>query len=63
MNSYLGIMQHYKTYKMRKNMLFKNLDKIWWQYFYLSKNAKNLKRIIAHCLNYRFYDDTLDIHL
>ena len=43
MNSYLGIMQHYKTYNMRKNMLFKNLDKIWWQYFYLSKNAKKFK--------------------
>ncbi|MGB4094258.1 MAG: hypothetical protein WBJ99_00285, partial [Bacteroidales bacterium] len=43
MNSYLGIMQHYKTYNMRRNMLLKHLDKIWWQYFYLSKNAKKFK--------------------
>ncbi len=26
MNSYLGIMQHYKTYRMRKKMIFKNLS-------------------------------------
>ena len=36
MNSYLGIMKHYKTYKLRKEMLFKNLSGWWWNYAYLS---------------------------
>jgi len=36
MNSYLGIMKHYKTYKLRKVMLFKNLSGWWWNYVYLS---------------------------
>ena len=35
MNSYLGIMKHYKTYKQRKSMLFKNLSVWWWNYVYL----------------------------
>lgn len=34
MNSYLGIMQHYKTYKMRKKMISKNLSAWWWNYVY-----------------------------
>ena len=34
MNSYLGIMKHYKTYKLRKGMLFKNLSG-WWNYVYV----------------------------
>lgn len=36
MNSYLEIMKHYKTYKLRKRMLFKNLSGWWWNYVYLS---------------------------
>jgi len=36
MNSYLGIMKHYKTYKLRKDMIFKNLSGWWWNYVYLS---------------------------
>jgi len=36
MNSYLGIMQHYKTYKMRKKMIFKNLSAWWWNYVFLT---------------------------
>jgi RNA-directed DNA polymerase len=36
MNSYLGIMKHYKTYKLRKHMIFKNLSGWWWNYVYLS---------------------------
>jgi len=35
-NSYLGIMKHYKTYKLRKHMIFKNLSGWWWNYVYLS---------------------------
>ena len=36
MNSYLGIMKHYKSYKLRKGMIFKNLSGWWWNYVYLS---------------------------
>lgn len=36
MNSYLGILQHYKTYRMRKRMLFNHLSAWWWNYVYLS---------------------------
>jgi RNA-directed DNA polymerase len=36
MNSYLGIMKHYKSYKLRKEMIFKNLSAWWWNYVYLS---------------------------
>ncbi|HNV82206.1 MAG: reverse transcriptase/maturase family protein [Tenuifilaceae bacterium] len=36
MNSYLGIMKHYKTYKLQKGMLFNNLSGWWWNYVYLS---------------------------
>jgi hypothetical protein len=47
MNSYLGIMKHYKTYHLRKQMIFKNLSGWWWNYVYLSGGiAKfNLKQI------------------
>ena len=36
MNSYLGIMKHYKSYKHRKQMIFKNMSGWWWNYIYLS---------------------------
>ena len=36
MNSYLGIMKHYKTYKLRKGMIFKSLSGWWWNYVYLT---------------------------
>ena len=36
MNSYLGIMKHYKTYRLRKNIIIKNLSGWWWNYVYLS---------------------------
>ena len=36
MNSYLGIMIHYKTYHLRKRMLFKHLNGNWWNHVYLS---------------------------
>jgi RNA-directed DNA polymerase len=36
MNSYLGIMRHYKTHKLRKEMIFKNLSGWWWNCFYLN---------------------------
>jgi hypothetical protein len=36
MNSYLGIMKHYKSYKLRKNMIFKMLSYYWFNHVYLS---------------------------
>jgi hypothetical protein len=36
MNSYLGIMKNYNTYKLRKRMLWKNLSAYWWNHVYLS---------------------------
>jgi len=36
MNSYSGILKHYKTYDLRKRMLFKNLSAWWCNYIYLS---------------------------
>jgi RNA-directed DNA polymerase len=36
MNTYLGIMKHYKTYNLRKRMLNKHLNGYWWNHVYLS---------------------------
>jgi len=35
MNSYLGIMKHYKSYKLRKKMIFKRLSGYWFNHVYL----------------------------
>jgi hypothetical protein len=35
MNSYLGILCHYRTYRLRKRMLFKHLSAWWWNHVYL----------------------------
>ena len=42
MNSYLGIMQHYNTYKLRKKMLTQNLSGYFWKYVYISNNYGKL---------------------
>jgi len=34
MNSYLGMMKHYRTYKLRQKMLTRNLSIYWWDYVY-----------------------------
>jgi len=49
MNSYLGIMKHYKSYKFRKQMIFKNLSGWWLNYVYLSGGIAKfvMKRKIA----------------
>ncbi len=49
MNSYLGIMKHYKSYKLRKEMIFKNMSAWWWNYMYLSGGIAKfeMKRKIA----------------
>ena len=50
MNSYLGIMSHYKTYTMRKRMLFENLSGWWWNYAYLSGGYKKFCLKTTHRL-------------
>ena len=47
MNSYLGIMNHYQTYHLRKTMLYKSLSVWWWNYVYLSGGISKfvMKRI------------------
>ncbi|MFH1505203.1 MAG: RNA-directed DNA polymerase, partial [Candidatus Omnitrophota bacterium] len=42
MNSYLGIMKHYKTYKIRKCMLENRLSPEWWNSVFSRKAVKNL---------------------
>jgi len=41
-NSYLGIMKHYKTYKIRKKMLNEKLSGYFWNYFYISNGYQKL---------------------
>jgi hypothetical protein len=36
MNSYLGIIKHYKSFNLRKRIIFKNLNGYWWNHVYLS---------------------------
>jgi hypothetical protein len=36
MNSYLGILKHYKTYKLRKKMIKEKLSAWWWNSIYLT---------------------------
>jgi len=55
MNSYLGIMQHYRTYKLRKRLIIKNLSAWWWVYAYtvgfrkfvLRKKPINLRTFVS----------------
>jgi len=49
MNSYMGIMKHYKTYKARRKMIFKHLSGSWWNQVYLSDSVKKfvLKRKVC----------------
>ncbi len=35
LNSYLGILKHYKTFKIRKGFIQKHLSPQWWQYCYI----------------------------
>ena len=42
MNSYLGIMVHYKSYKLRKGMISKRLSANWFNHFYFSGGLQSL---------------------
>ena len=41
-NSYLGMLQRYNTYKLRKKMLLQNLSAYFWNYVYISNNYSKL---------------------
>jgi hypothetical protein len=43
MNSYLGIMKHYKTYKIRKKMVLKLLSSRWWTHMAIYKGFVKFK--------------------
>lgn len=43
MNSYLGIMRHYKSFNLRYRFVFKSLDKQWFKYFYLTGGLLQFK--------------------
>ena len=42
MNSYMGILKHFKTYRFRKQLLFNHLSGWWWNYVYLSGGLSKL---------------------
>jgi len=46
MNSYLGIVKHYDTYRLRKKMLWKHLNPYWWNVVYLSGGYSKFVRKI-----------------
>lgn len=45
MNSYLGIMKHYDTYKLRRRMLKKHISIWWWNLCYISSGYCKLTQI------------------
>lgn len=45
MNSYLGIMKHYDTYRLRRKMLKKHLSIWWWNLFYIRAGYSKLTQI------------------
>lgn len=44
MNSYLGLLKHYKTYKIRKKIIFKILYSDWLNHFKTSNNFHKIKK-------------------
>jgi retron-type reverse transcriptase len=42
LNSYLGIMSHYATYRLRTQTVFNDLHNHWWYYVYCMKDVKKL---------------------
>jgi len=44
MNSYLGILIHYKTYRVRKIIISKNISKEWYKYVYLDEGFSKFSR-------------------
>lgn len=48
-NSYLGIMKHYKSYKIRKDMTLNRISIDWWNYFYLTGAITKFKQKNKSC--------------
>lgn len=44
MNSYLGIMKHYRTFRHRKKMMLENISGWWWNYFCIAGYKKLILR-------------------
>jgi hypothetical protein len=74
LNSYLGIMKHYKSFSIRKKMIFKNkvgLSGWWFNYVYLSggiakfvlkkKNIKKSKRWVTMAKKHRGFGGELGV--
>lgn len=53
-NSYLGIMGHYKTYKLRRNQIIFYFEKWLQKYFVINLNCKNLQKFIITNKLYNF---------
>jgi RNA-directed DNA polymerase len=45
MNSYLGIMKHYRTFKHRKNIMRENISGWWWNYFSIDGYTRLVSRV------------------
>jgi len=43
-NSYLGMLKHHKTYKIRMKMLREKVHNAFWNYFYISRNYTVIKK-------------------
>jgi RNA-directed DNA polymerase len=43
MNSYLGMMKHYKAYRLRQRMLLRYVYRAWWAFFYCGEGCSKLK--------------------
>ena len=66
MNSYLGIMKHYKSYKIRKIMTTKGLSGWWWNHVYVSRGATKLvkkNKKVRSKLLVNYWDDYWDVIL
>jgi hypothetical protein len=56
MNSYLGMIKHYRSYKLRKKMLHENLSGWWWNHVYSSGGyakfvlkRRHKSKMMGHC--------------
>ena len=54
MNSYLGMLKHYDTYKLRKKILTQNLSAYFWNYVYAVNNYSKLEPKIKKIPKKRF---------
>ena len=44
-NSYLGIMKHYKTHRLRKSMIMKNISSLWKNYIFSNSSFNKIELI------------------